>query len=232
MQNKNIVVGIEGLVGSGKTSISKELLKYIPNSILIHGGDIYRAIVYGIMNSKTDLNQLTENMRNTDVMQTMKELNLEIKLENKETVVYIGEKKINNEDLQSEKSSMAVSMVSNVADNSKLYEFGKQLIDNFRKNHNVILSSRDIVKMYSDVTYHFFITASLNERINRKYIQYNGEVSKERIEKVIKTRDELQSKSGYYNLYSNTQVIDVTTCKSIEEASKKVLSYIKIEVAI
>ena len=29
MENKNIVIGIEGLVGSGKTSISKELLKYI-----------------------------------------------------------------------------------------------------------------------------------------------------------------------------------------------------------
>ena len=55
MENKNIVIGIEGLVGSGKTSISKELLKYIPNSIILHGGNIYRAIVNGIINSGTDL---------------------------------------------------------------------------------------------------------------------------------------------------------------------------------
>ena len=45
MKEENIVIGIEGLVGTGKTSISRELLKYIPNSIILHGGNIYRAIV-------------------------------------------------------------------------------------------------------------------------------------------------------------------------------------------
>lgn len=232
MQNKNIVLGIEGLVGSGKTSISKELLKYIPNSIIIHGGNIYRAIVYGIISSGVDLKSLTKKMKNIDVTQIMKKLNLEIKLENRETVVYIDGKKINNKDLQSERSSMAVSMVSNVADNSKLYEFGKKLIDSFREKYNVILSSRDIVKMYPDITYHFFIIADLEERIKRKYIQYNGEVSKEQIAKTIKKRDELQEKSGYYNIYENTQVIDVTRCTSTKDATKKVLGYIKIEAIV
>ena len=52
MENKNIVIGIEGLVGAGKTSICKELLNYIPNSIILHGGNIYRGIVYGIKNKK------------------------------------------------------------------------------------------------------------------------------------------------------------------------------------
>ena len=42
----NIVIGIEGLVGSGKTSICRELLKLIPNSIILHGGNLYRGIVY------------------------------------------------------------------------------------------------------------------------------------------------------------------------------------------
>ena len=30
----NVVIGIEGLVGSGKTSICRELLNFIPNSII------------------------------------------------------------------------------------------------------------------------------------------------------------------------------------------------------
>ena len=47
--NENIVIGIEGLVGTGKTSICRELLKYIPNSIVLHGGNIYRAITYQII---------------------------------------------------------------------------------------------------------------------------------------------------------------------------------------
>ena len=31
----NIVIGIEGLVGAGKTSICKELLNFIPNSVVL-----------------------------------------------------------------------------------------------------------------------------------------------------------------------------------------------------
>ncbi len=227
MQDKNIVIGIEGLVGSGKTSISKELLRYIPNSVLIHGGEIYRAIVYGLMNSQSDLIKLTKSMESVDVFELMKKLEIEIRLEEKETVIYMKNKKINSEKLQSEKSSRAVSMVSNVADNSKLYEFGKKLIDSFRKDYNIILSSRDIVKMYPDVTYHFFITADLEERINRKYIQYNGEISKQELKDLIEQRDKLQENSGYYKIYENTEIIDVTKCTSIEEASKKVVDKIK-----
>ena len=39
MEN-NITIGIEGLVGAGKTSICRELLKKVPNSIILHGGNV------------------------------------------------------------------------------------------------------------------------------------------------------------------------------------------------
>ncbi|MBR3163092.1 MAG: (d)CMP kinase [Clostridia bacterium] len=228
MEN-NVVIGIEGLVGSGKTSISRELLKYIPNSILLHGGNIYRAIVYAMMNLKPDLKKMIKESKNLDVTKIMKKINLEVKLEDRETVIYIEGKKINSSDLQSQQSSLAVSAVSNVADNKNLYEFGKNLIDSYRENYNVILSSRDIVRMYPDVTYHFFITADLKERVNRKYIQYNKNIPIEQIEQTIISRDELQQKSGYYDIHNITKVIDVTDCKSVEESTEKVLKHIKIK---
>lgn len=230
--NDNIVIGIEGLVGSGKTSISRELLKYIPNSILLHGGNIYRAIVYTMMNLKPDLKNMIKDTKNLDITKIMKQINLEVKLEDRETVIYVEGKKLSNQDLQSEKSSLAVSAVSNVADNKNLYEFGKRLIDKFREDYNVILSSRDIVRMYPNVTYHFFIIADLKERVKRKYIQYKEEIPIEQIEQTIISRDELQKKSGYYDIHSITQVIDVTNCKTVEESTKKVLNHIKIEATI
>lgn len=230
--NNNIVIGIEGLVGSGKTSISRELLKHIPNSILLHGGNIYRAIVYSIMTCKSDIKALMKDMKDIDITTIMKKINLEVKLENRETVIYVNNEKINNKDLQSEKSSLAVSAVSNVANNKKLYEFGKKLIDSFRENYNVILSSRDIVRMYPDVTYHFFITADLEERVKRKYIQYKEQTPKKQIEDMIIKRDEYQRKSGYYDLHDITQVIDVTYCKTIEASTEKVLKYIKIDATV
>ena len=223
---ENIVIGIEGTVGAGKTSICRELLKDIENSIILHGGEIYRAIVYGMMQTKI------ENTQNLDAFDIMKKLGIEIKLENKETVIYMNGKKVDEKDLQSKKSSMAVSKVSNTADNTRLYQFGKELIDKYRQKYNVILSSRDIVKMYPDVTYHFFIDASIEERTNRKYMQYNKEIPKEQIREMIQIRDELQKKSGYYKIYPQTKIIDVTNCKSAKESEKLVLENMKEPIKI
>lgn len=221
---ENIVIGIEGTVGAGKTSICRKLLDEIENSILLHGGEIYRAIVYGMIKSKI------KNTKNLDAFEVMKMLGIEIKLENRETKIYMNGKKIEEKDLQSKQASIAVSKISNTANNEKLYQFGKKLIDGFREQYNVILSSRDIVKMYPNVTYHFFIDASIEERTNRKYMQYNKEIPKEQIKIMIEKRDELQEKSGYYKIYPQTKIIDVTDCKNAEESTKLVLENMKEKV--
>ncbi len=217
-KNKNIVIGIEGTVGAGKTSISRQLLGKIENSILLHGGNIYRAIAYGINES----HQNKQEIEVIDAFEIMQQLEIDIKLENRETVVYIKGRKIEEEDLQSDKISMLVSQVSNVAKNEKLYQLGKDLINKFRKDYHVILSSRDIVKMYPEVTYHFFMDASIEERVERKYRQYNKEIEKVKIRDMIEERDRLQENSGYYKIYPQTQIIDVTNCKTPEESAEKV----------
>lgn len=222
---ENIVIGIEGTVGAGKTSICRKLLDEIENSIILHGGEIYRAIVFGMMKSKI------KNTENLDAFEVMKDLGIEIKLEDRETKIYMNGQKIDEKDLQSKQASIAVSKISNTANNEKLYKFGKELIDKFRKDYNIILSSRDIVKMYPDVTYHFFIDASIEERTNRKYMQYNKEIPKEQIKEMIQCRDELQEKSGYYKIYPQTKVIDVTNCKSAEESAQLVLENMKEKIA-
>ena len=218
---ENIVIGIEGTVGAGKTSICRKLLEKIDNSIILHGGEIYRAIVYGMMKTKI------KNTENLDAFEVMKELGIEIQLENRETKIYMKGQKIDEKDLQSKQASMAVSKVSNTANNEKLYQFGKELIEKFRKEYNIILSSRDIVKMYPNVTYHFFIDASIEERTNRKYMQYNREIPKEHIKEMIQKRDELQESSGYYKIYPQTKVIDVTNCKTAEESAELILENMK-----
>lgn len=218
---ENIVIGIEGTVGAGKTSICRELLKKIENSIIIHGGEIYRAIVYGMIKSNI------KNTENLDAYEIMKKLGIEIKLENNETKIYMNGKKIEEKELQSKQASIAVSEISNIANNENLYKFGKKLIEEYRKKYNIILSSRDIIKMYPDVTYHFFIDASIEERINRKYMQYNKEIPKEQIKEMIEKRDKLQEKSGYYKIYPQTKIIDVTNCNNVEESTKLVLENMK-----
>ena len=107
MKEKNMVIGIEGTVGAGKTSICKQLLNKIENSIILHGGNIYRAIVYGMC----ELNQDMQKIENIDIFEVMKKLEIDIKLDNRETVIYMKGKKIEEKDLQSDKTSILVSKV-------------------------------------------------------------------------------------------------------------------------
>ena len=228
MENK--VIGIEGPVGSGKTSICRCLLEKIQNSVLVNGGNIYRAIVFAIIDSGITIEELEQKAEEINIKEMMDSLNVNIDFENKETILKIGDKKILEEDLQSREISMAVSKISGSAKNKELFLYARELIDNLKKEYNVIVAGRSLNIIYPVLDYHLFITASIDERVRRKCIQYgvdvNSEKGKEIRENVI-TRDDLQEKSGYYKISDNTIVIDVTNSKSVEESTEIVLSYIK-----
>lgn len=227
MENKNIVIGIEGLVGSGKTSICRKLLEEDKNAILLNGGNLYRAIVYTLMKQESNLFKLRKLTKNVDIKKYMDDFKVEVRIENRESLIYIDGKLANEEELQSKASSLAVSVVGGIADNTKLFEYAKNLIDEIKKEHNVILSGRSIMKIYPEVEYHLFITASLKERVNRKSIQYKEYKNKNSVRRNIILRDILQKLAGFYKIHKNTIKIDVTECKSVEESTNKVLEYIK-----
>lgn len=226
----NIVIGIEGLVGSGKTSICRELLNYIPNSIILHGGNLYRGIVYALMSnsSKIDLAHLKSNIQNADIKNIMDKLKINIEIENKESIVYVDGIKMDEDALQSEENSIAVSIAGANAQNEKFYQFGHKLIDKYKETANIIVSGRDLMKIYPELDYHFFITASLEERIKRKMIQYGENSDYEEVKNNIVARDKIQQDAGYYTIYKNTIEIDVTDCKSANESTKKVLEKLNL----
>lgn len=227
MEKKNIVIGIEGLVGSGKTSICRELLKKNENAVLLNGGNLYRAIVYTLTQQEPNLFKLKKLTKKVDIKQYMDDLNVEIKMENRESQIYINGKLADEKELQSKASSLAVSVVGGIADNTKLFEFARNLIDELKKEHDVIVSGRSLMKIYPDLDYHLFITATLNERVKRKCIQYNETKNQKEVKKNIVKRDKLQKLAGFYKIYPNTIKIDVTECKTVEESTNKVLEYIK-----
>ena len=225
---ENITIGIEGLVGAGKTSICRAMLDKIPNSIILHGGNLYRGIVYALMNSGIDMSKIVNNSdKPIDIKQMMDMLKVEIKIENRESVVYVDGKEINEDNLQSDATSLAVSKIAKDADNSKFYAFGKKLIDMYKKQYNLIISGRDLMKIYPDLDYHFFVTADIETRVDRKMHQYTNEkITREELKKHIEERDSLQEQAGFYKRFDKTIDIDVTECKSAEESAMKILEKI------
>lgn len=228
----NIVIGIEGLVGSGKTSICRELLNRIPNSVLLNGGNLYRAIVYIMMKNGNTISKMKKTGKKLDIREMIDKLNIEVRVENKETVVYANGNKLQEEELQSKETSIAVSEVSNTADNQQAFVFVHDLIERLKKQYNVIFSGRATMKIYPECDYHFFIIADLDERIRRKCIQYKNKESREVIRENIIKRDELQEKSGFYEYSPITIEVDVTDCKTVEESTDKVLQKIKIRESV
>lgn len=221
---KNLVIGIEGLVGTGKTSICKELLKYIPNSIVLHAGNVYRAITYQIIKENIPF----EEMKSVDLKKLFEKFEISIKIEDGESVVYAHGKKIDDSELQSLENSMAVSKISNMASNDNAYKIVREYIKYYNKDYNVIFSGRDTMKIYPEIDYHFFLKADINKREKWKANQYGNKIDEKKVKENILKRDELQEKSGYYEIYDNTIVIDVSDSKSVEESTKMVLKNIII----
>ena len=223
-----LVIGIEGLVGAGKTTICRNLINKMPNSILLNGGNLYRTVVTAIMQKGKNIEDLVKNAKSLDIKKMMELLKVEIKIENKETFFYIDGKKADEELIQSKEISMAVSSLGGRADEKNLYSFAKELIDNLKEKYNVIISGRDLMKIYPDCDYHIFITADLDERVKRKAMQYDNKNMEEIKENIVK-RDKLQEEAGYYDLSDITKVVDVTDCKTAEESTNKVLNFINLK---
>ena len=223
----NLVICIEGLVGAGKTTICRNLINIIPNTVLLNGGNLYRTVISAIIEKGTKISDLVENAKSIDIKKMMDILKIEIKIEDGETCFYIDGIKADEDYIQSKEISMAVSSIGGRANEESLYKFAKELIDNLKEKYNVIVSGRDLMKIYPECDYHIFITADLDERVKRKAMQYDNKNLEEIKENIIK-RDELQKEEGYYDLSGITTVVDVTECKTAEESTNKVLEILKI----
>ena len=224
----NLVIGIEGLVGAGKTTICRNLINKIPNTILLNGGNLYRTVVASIIQEGKSLDDLVEHAKSLDIKRLMDILKVEIRIENNETVFYVDGKKADENFIQSKEISVAVSSLGGRTNEKSLYLFAKELIDNLKEKYNVVISGRDLMKIYPDCNYHIFVTADLEERVKRKASQYGNENFEEVKINILK-RDKLQEEAGYYKLSEITKVVDVTNCKTAEESTNKVLSLIDLK---
>ena len=217
----NIVIGIEGMVGAGKTSICDELLNLIPNSIFVDGSKIYRALIEALHMAKDKINSL-EQMAMLTPFDLLKKLQVEFKIEDRKTVIYIAGKKVDEEAMKSMQNSIGVSKMANQADNSKLFAFAHQIIQEYSKKFNIIVSARDLVKIYPEMDLHIFITASLEERVQRRYNQLKGEYTIDEVRNSIIQRDILHEKSGFNETFDKTVKVDVTGDSSAKESAKKI----------
>jgi CMP/dCMP kinase len=186
---KKPVIAIDGYSSTGKSSISKIIADKLG---LIHmdTGALYRGVTWYALqhclneNGQIDLNLLFSSFDN---------INLEFKNNDGTLILYL-----NNTDISKEIRTNQVSdNVSLVAKQKEVRDFLLQSQRSLAEKGGVIMDGRDIgTVVLPNADYKFFLTASIDERTNRRFLELKGlgiEADKEQVKHNLIERDKIDS---------------------------------------
>ncbi len=212
-------IGIDGPAGAGKSTIAKRIAAILGIPYLDTGA-MYRAVAVA---AKRHGVGFTDEEAVAALVET---IDLQVKYtETGEQHLIVDGEDVTGE-LRTEEISQGASLVSRVpAVRDRMTILQREVAHAQR----VIMDGRDIcTNVLPDTPYKFFITASAEERANRRYKQLleSGQAADyDTILKDIIRRDKQDSERAYKPLYcgADTKLID-TTNMTIEEAAEAILS--------
>ncbi len=210
-------IGIDGPAGAGKSTVAKRIAKTLGIPYLDTGA-MYRAVA--VAAKKYDID-FTDEERLADFVQT---LNVRVRYIGSEQHMLIDGEDVTGQ-LRTEEISQGASLVSRVpAVRDRLVVLQREVAHAQR----VVMDGRDIcTNVLPDTPYKFFVTASPEERANRRYkqlLEQGQEADYDTILKDIIRRDKQDSERAYMPLFCgpDTKRID-TTHMTIEEATEAIL---------
>jgi cytidylate kinase len=207
MSNK-IVIAIDGPSASGKGTIAQMIAKHYDLPYL-NTGALYRKLAYDALNLGLDLYDDEKSI---------------VELIGKMDLSDLESKDIHNEDIGKSASIIA----QNKSIRSALLYLQKDFAN---QKKGAVLDGRDIgTVICPDTKYKFFITASLEQRANRRYLQsvknISG-VSKDDIFRQLQERDLRDKGRSNSPLLVSKDAIEIDTSDlSIDQVFKMVLNEI------
>lgn len=212
------IVAIDGPAGSGKGTIA-EILSKRCNLINIDTGATYRCVALAVLNNNI-------NLEDTDkIIELSSKINIEFTKDNK---VFLDGIDVTDK-IRSKEVTSIVSPISSIV------EVRENMVNLQRKlasGNDVVMEGRDITTVvFPNANYKFYLDASLEERVNRRYKQYKEkgiDMSLEEIKENIEKRDynDMHKKVGSLTR-TNEQVYIDSTNMTIEEVSNKMIAIIE-----
>ena len=168
-----IVIAIDGLAGSGKGTIAKNISSFY-NFPHLDSGILYRSVAY--LCHKGGENVFDEKR----VLKYAQNLNIE----------EIDVDKLRTEEI--DQISSKISSFSSVRESLKIFQL------NFKKIHSdksgIVVDGRDITTViFPDAEIKFYVTASLKDRANRRFeelVLNNPKIDKKLVIKELQKRDQ------------------------------------------
>lgn len=221
---KKPVIAIDGYSSTGKSSISKMIAEKL-DLVHIDTGALYRGItlfaIQNYLNSdyQIDFSALLENLN---------KIHLEFKNENRALSLYLNGKNI-------DKEIREPKIANYVSDVAKIPEVRDFLLDTQRKlaeKGGVIMDGRDIgTVVLPNANFKFFLTASIEERTKRRYLELKGQnvdIDMETVRLNLITRDKIDSEREIAPLKQAEDAILIDNSSiAKEETADLIISYIK-----
>ena len=198
-----IVIAIDGLAGSGKGTIAKNISSFY-NFPHLDSGILYRSVAY--LCHKGGENVFDEKR----VLKYAQNLNIE----------EIDVDKLRTDEI--DQISSKISSFSSVRESLKIFQL------NFKKIHSdksgIVIDGRDITTViFPDAEIKFYVTASLKDRANRRFeelVLNNPKIDKKLVIKELQKRDQrdMERSVAPLKIAKDAIVID-TSDLTIEEVN-------------
>ncbi len=214
---KKMIIAIDGPAGAGKSSIAKRIASEMGIEY-IDTGAMYRAVTLKLIRLKCSLND-TDRIKEILDMTDIDFFSDHIYLDGENVSSMIRTSEVNR--YVSEVS--AIPIVRN-----KLVTFQRAI----GKNKSIIMDGRDIgTNVFPDADYKFFLTASLEERTFRRWLEIKEkgfDDSLQDIQREIEKRDKADMERELNPLCKSEEAIEIdTTGKNMDKVVEEMLFYLK-----
>ncbi|MDK9580110.1 (d)CMP kinase [Sneathia sanguinegens] len=205
-----MIIAVDGPSGSGKSTISKKIAEILGISY-IDTGAMYRILAL----------YLKENN-----LEFRKEILKNINIKQEKNIFYLNGRDVS-------KLIRENDIAKKASDISKLKEVREYMVEEQRKlgkEKSIILDGRDITTVvFPNADYKFYLTASLEQRAKRRYLE-NNKVNFEVLLEDMKKRDYQDStrENSPLKIAKDAIIID-TTNMTEKEVVNKMLDIIKGE---
>ena len=224
MNKKGLVIAIDGFSSTGKSSISKVVADTL-GLIHIDTGAMYRAItLFGLRNFKNEKQEIDLSK----LLQNLNEISLEFRENSEKLEIYLNGENVSKEIRTTEVSDN----VSFIAKQPEVRERLVVLQRNIAEKQGVIMDGRDIgTVVLPNADYKFFLTASVDERARRRFLELQSlgiETTIEEVKQNLIERDRIDSEREISPLKQAEDAILIdNTNLNKEETIDLILSYIK-----
>jgi len=185
---KGFIIAIDGYSSCGKSTLAKTIAERL-NFKYIDSGAMYRALAYFAKQ-----NNFIDNKNNIDIDRLIKNLdNIQIDFSyntrTKKSSTLLNGKNIENF-IRTEEIAKLASKLSQIKEvRQKMVELQRRIA----KNNNVVMDGRDIgTVVFPDADMKIFMTADLDVRANRRYLELREKginVSLEEVKEMMVKRD-------------------------------------------